>query len=146
MHDGGMATDPEEYWRRRELSPSSDRPIVADGDRRLALIVDVAVPRLNLFPDAVDAEADADGALGVPNRALCAPAWASTGDRDGERFVPHLTPGSLVGDDDDRLVDFLESNRDLAVPPATVTELSLVARDHTAGWRSSSTTHRPYSL
>jgi hypothetical protein len=54
------------------------RGVVADRDP-----FDVADPRLNLFPDAVYAEADADGALGAPNRALCAPAWASTGDRDG---------------------------------------------------------------
>lgn len=43
MHDDRMASSVDEYWeRRRELSPSSGRPAVADGDRRLALVVDVS--------------------------------------------------------------------------------------------------------
>lgn len=43
MHDDGMASDVEEYWdRRREISPSPERPFVADGDRRLALLADVS--------------------------------------------------------------------------------------------------------
>lgn len=38
-----MASNVEEYWqRRRELSPTPDRPAVADGDRRLALLVDAS--------------------------------------------------------------------------------------------------------
>jgi len=40
-----MATDPSEFWeRRRDLTPSPVRPVVADGDRQLALLVDVADP------------------------------------------------------------------------------------------------------
>jgi 2'-5' RNA ligase len=43
MHDDRMASDPDEYWeRRREITPSPNPPVVADGDQRLALLVDLA--------------------------------------------------------------------------------------------------------
>jgi 2'-5' RNA ligase len=232
-----MATDPEEYWRRRrELSPSPspERPVVADGDRQLAVVVDVdepavveaygrlrdrlggfdcfrptppdalhlsvklfdhaaeprsdggerpgsaptstrtptrtstsldridaaltdvaaagdpftiAFPRLNLFPDAVYAEVDADGALTALNSALCAPDWAATSGRDAAGFIPHLTLGYFVDDADyDRLVDSLEAEREPSLPTTTVTGLSLVARDVTSAWRSSATTLATYPL
>lgn len=42
MHDDWMASSPAEYWeRRREITPSPQRLAVADGDRRLALVVPV---------------------------------------------------------------------------------------------------------
>jgi 2'-5' RNA ligase len=42
VHDDEMASGPAEYWaRRRELSPSPRRSAVADGDRRLSVLVDV---------------------------------------------------------------------------------------------------------
>jgi len=220
MHDGDMASTPTEYWeRRREISPSPERPVVADGDRQLALVVElgdagvhaayerlqdrlgrfdclratpagelhltvklfdhaldaldgdaapvrvddidtavtelladrerfeVGFPRLNLFPDTVYAEVEADGMLSALNRALCDPAWAATSDRDREQFIPHLTLGYLTADEGfDRLVDYLERHRDPAFPTATVSELSLVAADGSSGWRSASTTLRTYSL
>lgn len=47
MHDDGMASDVDEYWdRRREIVPSPERPTVADGDRRLALLANVADDKL----------------------------------------------------------------------------------------------------
>jgi len=220
MHDGDMASSPDEYWeRRREITPSPERPIVTDGDRQLALVVEVddpgvraaygrlrdrlerfdclrptpsgelhlslklfdhaleavrgdtapvrieeidsavaemladrdgfeiGFPRLNLFPDAVYAEVDADGVLSALNGALCDRAWAATSDRDREQFVPHLTLGYLTADEGfDRLVDYLERHRELSFPTATVTELSLVAADGSSGWRSASTTLRTYPL
>jgi 2'-5' RNA ligase len=43
MHDDRMASHPDEYWEmRRELTPSPSPPVVADGDQRLALLVDLA--------------------------------------------------------------------------------------------------------
>jgi 2'-5' RNA ligase len=47
MHDDGMASHPDEYWeRRREVTPSPNPPVVADGDQRLALLVDLAESRV----------------------------------------------------------------------------------------------------
>jgi 2'-5' RNA ligase len=222
MHDDRMASDPAEYWRRRrEITPAPERPAVADGDRRLALLVDVSdpevvatyerlrdrldefpcllstpsgelhltvklfdheepsgtvaeatestpvetideaitaladevapfevtFPRLNLFPDTVYAETDANGTLTALNRRLCECAWSGTSDRDADNFIPHLTLGYLTSDEGyDALVDFLEANRSLAFPRTTVSELSLVAFDVTSNWRSASTTLRTYSL
>lgn len=43
MHDDSMASHPDEYWDlRRELTPSPNPPAIADGDQRLALLVDLA--------------------------------------------------------------------------------------------------------
>jgi 2'-5' RNA ligase len=222
MHKDGMASDAGEYWRRRrEITPDPSRPAVADGDRRLALLVDVAdpavvsaydrladrlddfrclattppeelhltvkvfgggvaaldagetgtqtpietidesvaaiaeettpfevqFPQLNLFPDTVYAETNADGVLAELNRRLCDCSWSGTSDRDGDNFIPHLTVGYLTSAEEyDALVDFLEANRTLPFPSTTVTELSLVAFDVTANWRSASTTLRTYAL
>jgi 2'-5' RNA ligase len=43
MHSDEMASDPSEYWaRRRSLSPSPVQRAVADGDRRLSVLVDAS--------------------------------------------------------------------------------------------------------
>jgi 2'-5' RNA ligase len=43
MHDDRMASHPDEYWDlRRELTPSPNPPVIADGDQRLALLIDLA--------------------------------------------------------------------------------------------------------
>ena len=43
MHQDRMASHPDEYWElRRELTPSPDPPVVADGDQRLAVLIDLA--------------------------------------------------------------------------------------------------------
>lgn len=43
MHDDSMASHPDEYWElRRELTPSPNPPAIADGDQRLALMIDLA--------------------------------------------------------------------------------------------------------
>jgi 2'-5' RNA ligase len=108
---------------------------------------EVRFPRLNLFPDAVYAEADADGALPALNRALCERDGIVATDRDGDRFVPHLTLGYFTGSDRyERLVDFLERNREPSVPSTTVRELSLVASEATPEWRSAWRTLRTYTL
>jgi 2'-5' RNA ligase len=222
MHEDGMASDPAEYWRRRrEITPDPGPPAVADGDRRLALIVDVTdravvsaydslsdrlddfrclattppeelhltvkvfgggtaadppaeadtqtplrtidervstiladmdpfdvrFPRVNLFPDTVYAEVDAEGVLAELNRRLSDSSWSSTTDRDGDNFIPHLTLGYFTSDEEyDALLDFMETNRSLSVPSTTVSELSLVAFDVTANWRSASATLKTYSL
>ncbi|MFB6255465.1 MAG: 2'-5' RNA ligase family protein [Haloplanus sp.] len=221
MHGDRMASDPTEYWeRRRELTPSPNPPIVADGDQRLALLIDLAesrvasaydrlhgrlsefqcltptpsdelhltvklfdhtptaatgrnssrvsatqiadsvteivddrdpftveFPRLNLFPDTVYAEVDDGGALAELNRALCARPWTATSDRDGQQFIPHLTLGYFAGTEEyDRLLTFLEGNRDPRLPAMTVEEIAIVAYDLTSNWGSAATTLQTYSL
>lgn len=215
-----MASSVEEYWaRRRELSPSGDQPAVADGDRRLALLVDLSdapivdpferfadrlgefdclrptppdelhltvklfdrrahagddgsdtpsqstiddliaeivadvspfeirFPRLNLFPDTVYAEVEDDDTLSRLNDALCDHDRTTTGDRDENRFLPHLTLGYFTGDSDyQRLVDFLEAERSLSVPTVTVDELALAAYDVTARHQSAMRPLCTYSL
>jgi len=216
-----MASHPDEYWDiRRELTPSPNPPVIADGDRRLALLVDLAdspvastyrrlrtrlsefacvestppdelhltvklfdhaptaatregsssvsaaqiadavteiaddrgpfeidFPRFNLFPDTVYAEVDDRGTLTELNRALCRQPWATATDRDGRQFIPHLTLGYFAGTEGyDRLVTFLEDNRDPGFPTATVDELAVVAYDLTSNWGSATTTLRTFSL
>ncbi|MBB6646281.1 2'-5' RNA ligase family protein [Halobellus ruber] len=47
MHDDGMASHPDEYWEiRRELTPSPNPPVVADGDQRLAVLIDLSESRV----------------------------------------------------------------------------------------------------
>lgn len=221
MHDDGMASDVDEYWdRRREIVPSPKRPVVTDGDHRLALLADVTdgalvdqyerlaarlegfpclrstpadelhltakvfdrrprgtetesteapsvdrvdrlvrdaldgispfdvgFPRLNLFPDTVYAEVEDDGVLSAVNQALCDRVETLTVDRDAEQFLPHLTLGYFTSDEEyDRLVDFLENNRDPSLPSATVTEFHLVEYGDTAEQSSATTTLQTYSL
>jgi len=237
-----MASDVDEYWaRRRDIVPSPDRAVVTDGDRRLALLANVAdgavldrvdrlatrlgsfpclrttpaeelhltakvfdrrvrdaadrdpdpdggpdaapdrdpdpdagtpdvtpveridrlvrdavdevdpfgvrFPRLNLFPDTVYAEVADGGVLSRVNRRLCDRAETLTVDRDAEQFIPHLTLGTFTDDEEyDRLVDYLEANRDPSIPETTVTEFHLVEYDVTAEWPSATTTLRTYSL
>lgn len=108
---------------------------------------EVEFPRLNVFPDTVYAEAETDGALSALNMALCEQPWAATSSRDAERFIPHLTLGYLTDPAGyDRLVDFLERQRKLSFPTATVEELSLVSYDGASNWRSAATVLRTYSL
>jgi 2'-5' RNA ligase len=102
---------------------------------------------VNLFPDTVYAEVDAEGVLAELNRRLSDSSWSSTTDRDGDNFIPHLTLGYFTSDEEyDALLDFMETNRSLSVPSTTVSELSLVAFDVTANWRSASATLKTYSL
>ena len=211
-----MASDPSEYWaRRRTLSPSPVQQAVADGDRRLSVLVDVSesavqthsrsllerlndfsclratppddlhltaklfnagrgnaeqidtdrvrqlishvvtdtapfeveFPRLNLFPDAVYAEADGDGALTELNRSFCQVAETTDTDRDCEAFIPHLTLGYFTDDDDyHELLDYMESNRDPGLPTLTVDELALVSFDTTNDQHTVADTIATYTL
>jgi hypothetical protein len=107
----------------------------------------VDFPRLNLFPDAVYAEVEDDGVLTGVNRALCERVETLTVDRDADQFLPHLTLGYFTGPEEyDRLVDYLEANRELSFPATTVTEFHLAEYDVTAEWPSATTTVRTYSL
>ncbi len=138
---------------RRTRAPDTEAPPVERVDRlvRDALKnVDpfaVEFPRLNLFPDTVYAEVEDDGVLSAVNEALCARVETLTVDRDADQFLPHLTLGYFTGDEEyDRLVDFLETNRDLTFPATTVTEFHLAEYDATAEWSETTTPVETYRL
>lgn len=128
--------------------------IDADRVRRLvdrvttdAAPFEVRFPRLNLFPDAVYAEADAEGALVDLNRAFCRGGGTTDTDRDGGEFIPHLTLGYFTGTDDyDDLVDAMEADRDPGLPPLTVEELAVVSFDTTADRATIADTIATYTL
>jgi 2'-5' RNA ligase len=133
---------------------SGDDPAPADRvDESIASIAaecgpfDIDFPRLNLFPDAVYAEVDADDALSWLNRALCACPWAATTDRDVEQFIPHLTLGYLTGEEQyDDLVTFLERHRDPDLPTVTVEELTVALYDDAPDAGAAPRTVRTYTL
>jgi 2'-5' RNA ligase len=89
---------------------------------------DVELPRLNLFPDVVYGEVADGGQLTGLNRRICNYDGIVTLDRDGEKFIPHLTFGYFGTDRDfGALVEFLEVNRELQLPTVPIEEVSLVA-------------------
>ncbi|WP_276998751.1 2'-5' RNA ligase family protein [Haloquadratum walsbyi] len=91
---------------------------------------EISLTQFNIFPDVVYAEIDDDGKLGDINRRLCAHAETTTLDRDGEEFIPHLTFGYLDDISEyDKLINYLESNRELDLPTLNIDELSLVVRE-----------------
>lgn len=67
MHDERMASDADVYWeRRRELTPSPERPALADGDRRLALFVRIADPAIVAAYERLRARLDGFPCLETP--------------------------------------------------------------------------------
>lgn len=108
---------------------------------------EVAFPRLNLFPDVVYAEVKGDGELSALNRMLCDLPRTRELDRDGKNFIPHLTLGKLVGNEEyEDLVSFLEQNRDPGFPPVRIEALSLVGFDLSTAWPPTYRTIETYDL
>ena len=108
---------------------------------------EVEFPRLNLFPDTVYAEADGDGALTRLNRLFCRATETTDTDRDCEAFIPHLTLGYFTEDEDyDKLIDYMEANRDPELPTLTVDELALVSFDTTSDRHTVAETIATYTL
>lgn len=89
---------------------------------------EVELTRFNIFPDVVYGEVADGGQLAGLNRDVCDHAGIATLDRDGNSFIPHLTLGYFRNERDyGALVDFLDANRELALPTILVEEVALVA-------------------
>lgn len=113
----------------RRLSEYDEERIAADARDAFADAdaFEVSFPRLNLFPSVVFADVADGGAFAQLNDQACGIDGVEVHDRD-EGFVPHLTLAQFRNDRDyDELVDWLEENRALSVPPLRVTELELAA-------------------
>ncbi|WP_248907999.1 2'-5' RNA ligase family protein [Halocatena marina] len=107
----------------------------------------VRFPRFNLFPSVVYAEVTDDGRFSQLNQRVCAipdvPVW----DRDGDGFIPHLTLGEFTQRDGyEQLLQYLEDNHSLDIPPTTISELEFVALDLSNGRFPPYETIETYSL
>lgn len=107
----------------------------------------VDFPRLNLFPSVVYAEITDNGRFMELNQSVCdiqgVPVW----NRDEDGFIPHLTLGHFTQQNGyDRLLQYLEKNRSLAVPSTSIRELTLVALDLSEGRFPSYETVATYNL
>lgn len=84
-------------------------------------------PRLNLFPTVVFAEVEDGGRFADLNDRACGIDGVEVHDRDAG-FLAHLTlAGFRSSADYGALVDWLEANRSLDLPPVRVSEVELVA-------------------
>lgn len=113
----------------RRLSAADEKRIATDARDAFSGIgsFEISFPRLNLFPSVVFAEVQDGGAFATLNDRACGIDGVEVLDRD-EDFVPHATLAQFRNERDyDELVEWLEENRALSVPPLRVTELELVA-------------------
>jgi 2'-5' RNA ligase len=107
----------------------------------------VEVPRLNLFPDVVYAEVADDGRFATLNHRVCSITGVPVRERDRTGFVPHLTLGHFTRREGyERLLQYLEENRSLDLPPVPVSDLELVALDFSDERFPPYETVRTYSL
>lgn len=119
-----------------EFTPQDEHELVrllraAIGDTP-AFTVDF--PRLNLFPSVIYAEVADNGQFAELNRRVCdvqgAPVWG----RDRDNFIPHLTLGHFTQRDGyDRLLQYLEETRSVAIPSTSIADLKLVTLDLSEG-------------
>jgi 2'-5' RNA ligase len=121
------------------VAPSADEdwsPAVQRVDRIVSEALsdidpfEATITQFNLFPDVVYGEVADAGRLAGLNRAVCDHPEVTTLGRDGDGFIPHLTFGYFESDTDfGALIDFLEANRQLSLPPIPVDEVELAAYD-----------------
>lgn len=124
--------------------PSTEAEFSSQEERELATVLesvlaawspfDVAFPRFNLFPGVVYAEVADSGRFRAMNQAVCelpdVPVW----DRDGAGFIPHLTLGQFTQRSGyGRLVEYLETHRQLDLPTIRIDQVKLVALDRSNG-------------
>ncbi|QLD86354.1 2'-5' RNA ligase family protein [Natronomonas halophila] len=143
---GNVVENPQD---EAEFAPEEEAELVAKLDDALeeATSFAVDIPRLNLFPDVVYAEVADDGRFAALNHRVCSIAGVPVRERDRTGFIPHLTLGHFTRRDGyERLLQYLERNRSLDLPPRPVSELELVALDFSDGRFPPYETVRTYDL
>lgn len=128
---GFVVPDPVEA---NELS-AADLERIENRTAEIASDVDpfeVRFPRLDLFPTVVFAAVDDGGRFERIHRRLRSIDGVPTYRYDGIDYAPHVTLAKFVDADLDPAIERLEGDRELAIGPATVDALDLIAVDPTA--------------
>jgi 2'-5' RNA ligase len=126
---GNVVEKPES---EAELTSKQEERIIESARSAFANIEPFTVefPQFNLFPSVVYAEVRDGGRFSELNRRACnipdIPVW----NRDGERFIPHVTLGQFThGEEYEQLLSHLEANRRIVINPIEVSGIELVSLD-----------------
>lgn len=94
----------------------------------------VRFPQFNLFPGVVYAEVDDGGRFGELNQRVCELSSVPVWNRDKEGFIPHVSLGHFIQQAGyGSLVEYLENNRHLELPMATINEIEFVGLNLSEG-------------
>lgn len=130
---GNVVEDPSS---EDEFSPAEERDLAAALESELddCSPFEVEFPRFNLFPDTVYAEVDDDGRFRRLNRRVCELSNVPVWDRDRDGFIPHLSLGHFTQRGGyDQLIEYLETNRRLDLPPIGIDQVEFVALNLSEG-------------
>ncbi|GGL72133.1 hypothetical protein GCM10009039_32730 [Halocalculus aciditolerans] len=135
--DGGDELDPDTADAAADAAAdvfADERPFEAE------------LERVNLFPDSVFAEIDADGRFERIHRELLSLPDVPALPNDGDAYTPHVTLGDFRSTSDfEYFVEWLEDNRDIDADPIEIDAFHLVERDPAKSF-SSLETLRTYEL